>query len=68
MGEVVNLNRFRKQAERRDAEAKAAENRTRFGRTGAEKAKDRAEREQADRLLDGARIEGDARPPGDDRG
>lgn len=57
MGEVVNLNRFRKQAARRAAAAKAAENRVRHGRSGAAKAKERTERDQAGRRLDGARIE-----------
>ncbi|HEX9808502.1 MAG TPA: DUF4169 family protein, partial [Alphaproteobacteria bacterium] len=41
MGEVVNLNQYRKNRSR-DAERRAArENRIRFGRTGAEKASDR---------------------------
>lgn len=57
MGEVVNLNRFRKQAARQEAEAKAAENRVRFGRTGAEKAKDKDEQARAGRTLDGTRID-----------
>lgn len=37
MGDVVNLNRFRKARERRDAEAKAAANRAAFGRAKDEK-------------------------------
>jgi hypothetical protein len=48
MGDVVNLNRFRKAKARSTAESKAAENRARFGRPGAERrledAVDRIER------------------------
>lgn len=42
MSKVVNLNRFRKQKARDEAERVAAENRIRFGRTKAEKARDEA--------------------------
>ncbi len=37
MGDVVNLNRYRKARERRDADAKAATNRAAFGRPKDEK-------------------------------
>ena len=54
MADVVNLNRFRK-TKARDAEKRqAAANRAAFGRTKAEKAADRTERERAARALDGA--------------
>ena len=50
MAELVNLNRARKARARTDAEAKAAENRAKFGRTKAEKAlaKAREDKAQAD--------------------
>ena len=61
MAEIVNLNRARK-ARARDAAALEAErNRVRFGRTGAEKRSDAAERSARCSLLDGRRLERD--PP-----
>ena len=57
MGDVINLNRARKARHRAAKEVQAAENRAKFGRTGAQKAADRAEREKAERSLDGARRE-----------
>jgi len=59
MSNVVNLNRFRKQKARKDAEREAAENRIRFGRTKAEKAHDAALEAEAKRLWDGARRDDD---------
>jgi hypothetical protein len=54
---VVNLNRFRKK-KKREAKAKQAEvNRIRHGRTGAEKERERLERERAARLLEGKLLE-----------
>ena len=52
MSDVVNLNRFRKKKRAEGEERQAAENRTKFGRTKAEKRRDRAERERAARTLD----------------
>ena len=56
MGEVVNLRRERKRQARAVAEEKAAENRVRFGRTGAQKAADRAEAERARRAHEGGEL------------
>ena len=56
VGEVINLNRFRKQRQRAESEAQAQENRIRHGRTGAEKARDRKEADQSVRLLDDKRL------------
>jgi len=53
MGDIVNLNRFRKQQERRRKESEAAGNRVRFGRTKAERTQDRTEEERRNRDLDG---------------
>lgn len=54
---VVNLNRFRKK-KMREAKAKQAEiNRLLHGRTGAEKERERVERERAARLIEGKRLE-----------
>ena len=50
MGEVISLNRYRKNRERRVLEAQAAENRVRFGRTKDERFRDNVEevRRQSD--------------------
>jgi hypothetical protein len=63
MGEVINLRRARKTRGRAAAARGAAENRARFGRTGAERRRDAAEKEKGERDLDRARIE----PGGEDR-
>ncbi|PKP94010.1 MAG: DUF4169 domain-containing protein [Alphaproteobacteria bacterium HGW-Alphaproteobacteria-16] len=52
MSEVVNLNKARKARAKAAATAKAVENRAKFGRTRAEKARDATERARAERLLD----------------
>ncbi|MEX2250274.1 MAG: DUF4169 family protein [Parvibaculum sp.] len=68
-GNIVKFATFRKMA--RDAgkraaktekEARAAANRVRFGRSGAEKKRDKLERTRAERDLDGTRRE---TPPSD---
>ncbi len=56
MSEIINLNKARKARGKAAAKDAAARNRARFGRTAAEKALERAEREKTDRLLDGARL------------
>ncbi|HWW65975.1 MAG TPA: DUF4169 family protein [Sphingomonadaceae bacterium] len=55
MGDVINLRRARKAKARVEAEKRAASNRTRHGRTKAEKAAEAQERARRDALLDGAR-------------
>ena len=59
MGELVNLKRTRKAKARADVEAKAQANRIAFGRTKAEKRTTKAEREAADRKLDGHKRDDD---------
>ena len=58
MGEIVNLNRVKKQQARAAATAEAAANRAKHGRTAAEKANDRRDEARRLALLDGAK-----RPP-----
>lgn len=53
MGDVVNLNRYRKLRDRAERDVKAAENRVRFGRSKADTERSRAEQERAARDLDG---------------
>lgn len=54
MGEPINLNKARKAKARSDRSIEAAANRVQFGRTKAEKERDRIERDRAKRALDGA--------------
>ena len=46
MGDVVNLNRFRKTRDKAERNKEAEANRARFGRTKAEKERDRKEAER----------------------
>jgi Domain of unknown function (DUF4169) len=55
MGDVVNLNRYRKQKQRAERERRANEKRARFGIPKVERAKTTAERALETRRLDGAR-------------
>jgi hypothetical protein len=57
LSEVVNLNKARKVRARAEAKATAAQNRARFGRTGADRALEAARREKAEQTLDGAKLE-----------
>jgi hypothetical protein len=57
VGEVVNLNRVRKDRAKAEARATAAANRAVHGRPKAERSLSEAERERAARLLDGAKLE-----------
>lgn len=57
MAEPVNLNKARKAKARDAAKATAAENRVRYGRTKAEKAKTAAEANRSAERLDGAKRE-----------
>src|SRR5436190_7288344 len=57
MAEIVNLRRARKRKTRAEADAKAAENRTRFGRPKAERDAAAAQARLAERLLAGHRLD-----------
>ena len=59
MGDLVNLNKFRKAKQRRAEEVQAGINREKFGRTKAETTNDRQARDKADKLLDGAKVDKD---------
>jgi hypothetical protein len=56
MSEIVNLTRVRKAKAREDREAQAAANRTKYGRTKAER-----ERQTAQDAIDAARLDGHKR-------
>jgi hypothetical protein len=57
MADIVNLNRYRKQRDRRGAETDAAANRVRHGRSKAEREKLRRESDKAAKDLDNKRLD-----------
>lgn len=57
MAEIINLRQARKARGRAAAERQAEANRAKFGRTKAEKAREKSESDARARLLDGARRE-----------
>jgi hypothetical protein len=57
MAEIVNLNRARKAKARDAAEAKATENRARYGQSKTERARLAAEKAKLRALTDGAKKE-----------
>jgi hypothetical protein len=54
---IVNLNKYKKQRERAEDERRAAENRIRFGRSKAARAKDLLGREQSEKSLEDKRLD-----------
>jgi Domain of unknown function (DUF4169) len=62
MGDVVNLKRFRKRAEKEQSAKQADANRTRFGRTKSERALEQQRAKRASDLLDQHRIDGEDAP------
>jgi hypothetical protein len=69
MGNVVNLNKFRKQKLRAEASKRADTNRRLHGRTKAERAREEVLKKKLDATLDGAILEDAPPEPGssDDR-
>jgi hypothetical protein len=65
MGDVINLNRYRKQKREAERERRANEKRVRFGIPKSERSKTSAERSLEARRLDGARRD-DRGPEGRD--
>lgn len=59
MGDVVNLNRFRKRGEREQSAKQADANRARFGRTKSERVLDEKRMTRASDLLDQHRADGE---------
>ena len=58
-GEIINLNKARKERARSEAKARAATNRAAFGRTKGQKDAARIETERLKRDLDGAKRDDD---------
>lgn len=57
MGEIVNLNKVRKQRAKQGREARAAENRVVFGRKKDAREAEKAASDKADQTLDGKRLD-----------
>ncbi len=57
MGDLVNLKKFRKHAERDKAASEAERNRVRFGRTKAQKTLDQQQANNAEQKLDQHRLD-----------
>lgn len=62
MGDVVNLNRFRKQKAKAEREKRAEVNRRLHGRTKAERAREALQKRQLTQAVDGAKLD----PPAQD--
>jgi hypothetical protein len=54
---IVNLNQYRKQRRRVEAERSAAENRVRFGRSKQERSKERLDNRRARKEIDDKRLD-----------
>lgn len=63
MGDIVNLNQFRKQKSRAAKQDLAAANREKFGRSKEQRALEDFEKAKADKDLNGTKIQDDATPP-----
>ncbi|MBV8650662.1 MAG: DUF4169 family protein [Alphaproteobacteria bacterium] len=57
MADIINLNQFRKKRDRRAAEQRAAENRSRFGLSKDERTRTQREAEKVKKDLDDKRLE-----------
>jgi hypothetical protein len=57
MGDVINLNRFRKAKEKAVREAQAAANRARYGRTKEQRAREKDEAVRTAKDLDSKKID-----------
>ena len=60
MAEIINLRQARKRKTQADKEARAARNRAQHGGTRAEANRAAKERERAEKLLDGRKLDTDA--------
>jgi hypothetical protein len=58
MGDLVNLNRFRKRAEKEQSARQADANRVKFGRSKSERASEQQQSERSADLLEQHRLDG----------
>ena len=56
MADLINLNKARKAKAKATGKQSAAENRARFGRTGADRSLEAARKAKAEQTLDGAKL------------
>ena len=63
MGDLVNLNLFRKRKDRARAERAASEHRVKFGRNTAEKTENRFDSDRTKKDLDGKRLDDGGNKP-----
>ena len=61
MGDVVNLNRFRKQKAKAERQKRAEVNRRLHGRTKAERAREELQKRKLTQAVDGAKLDPPAR-------
>ncbi len=61
MGDIVNLNKYRKQRQRTEQTEQAAENRVRFGRNKSDRTRTHSEQDRRSRDLEGKRLD-ESRP------
>ena len=61
--EIVSLKEYRKQKRKRTREKEARENRSRFGRTKAQRLEDQADARRKQRELDGKRLDDETEEP-----
>ena len=66
MGELVNLNQYRKKRDREEARRNAAANRAKFGRDKAERREGAFDRERREANLNASRLDPRADPPAED--
>jgi hypothetical protein len=59
MGDLVNLNKYRKTKQRRESDRQAAINREKFGRNKAETDRERLLRRQSDQAIEGKKLDPD---------
>lgn len=62
MGDVVNLNQYRKQRSRTTSQKRASENRVRFGRSKDEKTRQGHDADRTSRDLDGKQLDKPSSP------
>lgn len=62
MGDVVNLNQYRKQRSRASSQKRASENRVRFGRSKDDKARQSQDAERSGRELEGKQLDKPSSP------
>ena len=66
MGNVVNLNRFRKQKAKVEKAKQAETNKRVHGRTKAERLREQKQKQKLESKVDGARLSGPPPPAGED--